>query len=212
MNWNMNLKSYMQAKLPLYVFVSVLFIMGVVFGALLVNALTVEQSKEMAQYMGQFFQMIAQEEDLVGKALFLETFKSHMKWLLLIGLLGISVIGLPIILIMDFVKGVLLGFTVGYFVGQLSWKGMLFALITIAPQNLIVIPALIICSVTAISLSMFLVKNRWSQRRQGHMSQQFKSYAMMVLSLILIVFGASLFEAYLTPMLMKWASPMLLAI
>lgn len=212
MYWNMNLRSYMQAKLPLYVFVSVLFIIGVVFGALLVNALSEEQSKEMAQYLGQFFQLIEQEDELAGKTLFLETFKSHLKWLLLIGLLGISVIGLPVILILDFIKGVLLGFTVGYFVGQLSWKGMLFALVTIAPQNLIIIPAIIICSVSGISLSMFLVRNRLSPRRSGHLSQQFKSYVMMVLTLVLIVCGASLFEAFLTPVLMKWVSPMLLTI
>lgn len=210
MNWNMNLKSYMQEKLQLYIFVSVLFVMGVVFGALMVNSLTADQSKEMSSYLGQFFKMFEQDAHVQGKVYFLESFVMHLKWLLFIGLLGISVIGLPVILILNFLKGVLLGFTVGYFVGQLSWKGMLFAMISIAPQNLMIVPALIICSVSGISLSMFLVKNRLAGRSRTHLSQQLMSYMMVVMSLIVIICAASLFEAFITPVLMKWVTPMFL--
>ena len=70
----------------------------------------------------------------------------HLKWIGLIWILGLSVIGLPGILILDFLKGVLIGFTVGYLVGQYSWKGLLFALVSIAPQNLFIIPVLMMCA------------------------------------------------------------------
>lgn len=208
---NSNLKTHMEEKLPLYIFVSVLFMTGIAFGALMVNALSTQQIADMSQFLSQFFQMVEHGGDGEGKMFFINAFVSHLKWVLLIGVLGISIIGLPIILILNFAKGVLLGFTVGYFVSQLSWKGMLFAMISIAPQNILVVPALIICSVAGISLSMFLIKNQLSNRQQGHVKKQFASYIKMIVSLIFILFIASLFEAFVTPVLMKWLMPSLIA-
>lgn len=210
MNWNTNLRAYMQEHLSLYIFVSILFVMGVIFGALMVNALSLEQRQDMTHYLSSFFHMIDQGNEMQGKSFFQQSFGMHLKWLLLIWVLGLSVIGLPLILILDFLKGVLIGFTVGYFVGQLSWKGMLFAMVSVAPQNLIIVPAIIICSVTGISFSIYLIKNRFLQRTGKPLSQYFMSYTLMTLSLIFILFGVSLFEAFVSPVLMEWVTPMLL--
>lgn len=207
---NSNLKTHMEEKLPLYIFVSVLFTTGIAFGALMVNALSHQQIAEMSHFLSQFFQWIEHGGDGNGRAFFVQAFMTHIKWVLLIAVLGISIIGLPIILILNFIKGILLGFTVGYFVSQLSWKGMLFAMISIAPQNILIVPTLIICSVSGISLSLFLVKNQLSGRQQGHVKKQFTNYLKMILVLIFILFVASLFEAFVTPVLMKWLTPSLI--
>jgi stage II sporulation protein M len=210
MNFNSSLRVYMKEHLPLYIFVSVLFVMGVIFGALLVNALTLEQKQEITSYLGSFFHTIDQGAGTDGKQSFSQAFSIHLKWILIIWVLGLSVIGLPLILILDFLKGVLVGFTVGYLVGQLSWKGMLFALVSVAPQNLIIIPTLIICSVAAISFSLYLIKNRFLQRK-GTISQPFMSYTFLTLTFVAVLSGVSLFEAFVSPVLMKWVTPILLA-
>jgi stage II sporulation protein M len=211
MNWNLNMKSYMKEHLTLYIFVSVLFIMGVIFGALLVNALSLEQRQDMTQYLGSFFHMIEQGSETSGSTYFQQAVAMHLKWILLIWVLGLSVIGLPLILVLDFLKGVMIGFTVGYLVGSLSWKGMLFALVSVAPQNLVIIPVIIIGSVSGISFSLYMIKNRFLQR-SGSLSQPFMSYSFTTLSLIFMLFGVSLFEAFVTPVLMKWVTPMLLTL
>lgn len=210
-SWNSNVRLYMKEYLPLFIFVSVLFIMGVIFGALLVNALSFEQRQDITRYLGSFFYTIDQGTDIDGKQSLQQAFSMHIKWMILIWILGLSVIGLPLILILDFLKGVLVGFTVGYLVGQLSWKGMMFALVSVAPQNLIIIPSIIVCSVAAISFSLFLIKNRVLQRK-GTVSQPFMSYTLTTLSLIGLLLGVSVFEAYVSPLLMKWVTPMLLTI
>ena len=64
-----------------------------------------------------------------------------------------------------FSKGVLIGFTVGYLVGQYSWKGLLFALVSIAPQNLLIIPVLMMCSVAAITFSLYIIRDRFIMNR-----------------------------------------------
>jgi stage II sporulation protein M len=85
-------------------------------------------------------------------------------------------------------------------------------MVSVAPQNLIIVPVIIICSVTGISFSIYLIKNRFLQRNGKPLSQHFMSYTIMTLSLVFILFGVSLFEAFVTPLLMKWVTPMLLAI
>ncbi|UJF31205.1 stage II sporulation protein M [Paenibacillus hexagrammi] len=208
MNRNLSMKQYLNENLPLFVFVCVLFIIGVVFGTVMVNALSLEQKQEMTRHLGSFFHEMTDGTEYNGKESFVQAFSSHMKWILLIWLFGLSVIGLPLILILDFLKGVLVGFTVGYLVGQMSWKGMLFALVSVAPQNLIVIPAILFCSVAAISFSIHVVKNRFMSRK-GTIYQPFMRYTSITLMMGICLLAASLWEGYLSQTVMKWVTPML---
>ncbi|PYI55024.1 stage II sporulation protein M [Paenibacillus flagellatus] len=208
MNGNYRMRQYMKEHLPLYLFVSVLFVMGVVFGALMVGALSPGQKQEMARHVNSFIQIVNQGESFGGKTTFWDSFSLHLKWVGLIWVLGLSVIGLPFIFLLDFLKGVLVGFSVGYLVGQLSWKGMLFAFVSIAPQNLIVIPALVMCSVAACAFSLYVIKNRFMQKR-GALYPTFMRYTSLSLCMAALLFAVALFEAYLSPVMIKWVAPML---
>ena len=206
--WNGTMRSHMKEQLPLFVFVSVLFVMGVIFGTLMVNALSLEQKQDLAGYLSSFFHTMDQGTGMYSGSFWRQSFAMHFKWLALIWILGLSVIGLPLILVLDFLKGVLIGFSVGYIVGQFSWHGVLFVLVSIAPQNLIIVPALILCSVTAVSFSIYLIKNRFLQRK-GSVKQPFWSFTLLTLALLGVLFGVSLFTAYISPTWMTWAIPKL---
>ncbi|MBP1155168.1 MULTISPECIES: stage II sporulation protein M [unclassified Paenibacillus] len=204
------LEQYMKEHLSLYIFVGVIFVSGVVFGAVMVNALSLEQNQEITRYLGSFFSSVNQgglEGEVAGSMK--ESFAMHIKWVLIIWILGLSVIGLPLILILDFLKGVLIGFTVGYMVGALSWKGLLFALVSVVPQNLVVIPLLIICSVSAMSFSIHLVKNRFISRKDP-LYEPFMRLSGTILASAVLLFGVALFEAHVSPVMMKWVTPMLI--
>jgi stage II sporulation protein M len=209
MNRNQALQLYMKEHLSLYIFVGVIFLTGVVFGVVMTSALSLEQKQEIMRYLGNFFSSIEQGELMDVKANFQQSFAMHMKWILIIWVLGMSVIGLPIILILDFLKGVLVGFSVSYLIGQFSWKGVLFALVSVAPQNLIVIPALLVCSVTAMAFSIYLVKHRLMGRK-GTFYEPFMRYAATILLTGCLLAGVALFEAYASPVMMKWVTPMLI--
>ncbi|MEW9699083.1 stage II sporulation protein M [Paenibacillus sp. SI8] len=208
MNRNLSMKHYMKDNLPLFIFVAVLFIIGVVFGAVMVNALSLEQKQEMTRHLGSFFNEINDGAEFDSKMSFTQSFGMHMKWILLIWLFGLSIVGLPLILVLDFLKGVLIGFTVGYLVGQMSWKGMLFALVSVAPQNLIVIPAILFCSVAAMGFSISIIKNRFMSRN-GAIYQPFMRYTSITLTMGVCLLGAALWEGYISQLMMKWVTPML---
>ncbi|TBL79822.1 stage II sporulation protein M [Paenibacillus thalictri] len=211
MNKNAKLALYMKEHVSLYIFVAVILVTGVIFGAVMVNALTLEQKQELTRYLGNFFLTVDQNALGDAQASLQQSFAMHIKWVLIIWILGLSVIGLPLILILDFLKGVLVGFTVGYLAQQLSWKGMMFALVAVVPQNIVVIPVIVISSVTAMAFSIYLVKNRFMQRK-GAISGQLVRYTATVLSLGAVLFGISLFETYVSPVMMKWVTPALVSL
>lgn len=202
------MQNYMKQHFSLYVFIFVILITGVVFGAVMVNALTLDQKQEIERHLGSFFSSVDQGLGSGDRDSFLAALLLHWKWVLLIWIFGLSVIGLPLILVLDFLKGVLIGFSVGYMIGQYSWKGMLFALTGIVPQNLIVLPVLVVCSVTAMSFSLEMIKHRFVQRG-GALHPPFMRYSVITLAMALLLIGASLYEAFLSPAVMQWVSPML---
>jgi len=207
------MQSFRQAfkdQTMLYVFVGVLFLVGVLFGALMVNALSLEQQQDMARYLNHFFVNVQDSGERAGASSYWSIAALHLKWIGLIWILGLSVIGLPGILILDFLKGVLIGFTVGYLVGQYSWKGLLFALVSIAPQNLFVIPVLMMCSVAAITFSLYIIRDRFIMNRGSSMTKPFASYAMLTFVMVLLTLGVASFETWVTPVMMRWVTPMLL--
>lgn len=208
---NQAMQAYMKDHLSLYVFIGVLFVTGVVFGAVIVNALTLEQNQELSRHLGNFLQSLDQTNQYDSKQSFQQSLILNMKWILLIWFLGLSVIGLPLIFIIDFLKGVLIGFTVGYLIGQFSWKGMLFALVSVVPQNLLIIPAIFICSVSAMSFGRYLIKYRFLQQ-QGSLAVPFRNYVTTTLFVGVVITGVSFYEAFLSPVLMKWVTPLLVSL
>lgn len=204
-------KLFHKDHLPFYLFVFVLFVTGIVFGAVMVGALTLEQRQELARHLSGFFVTVDQGGGFDTSGSFQQSLMLHLKWILLIWVLGLSVIGLPLVYALDFLKGVLVGFTVGYMIGQYSWKGMLFALVSVLPQNLIIIPAIVVTSVAATAFAVQLVKMRVIGR-QGQLVPIFARYSGTALLMALLVIAAALYEGYLSPELMKWVTPMLLAL
>ncbi|RAV00937.1 stage II sporulation protein M [Paenibacillus sp. YN15] len=205
------LRSYMKEHFPFFLFIFVLFATGIVFGAVLVGALTLEQREEMARHLSAFAATIDQGGGFDSTASFQQSVILHLKWLGLIWVLGLSVIGLPLVFALDFLKGVLVGFTVGYMVSVYSWDGVLFAFVSVLPQNLVIIPAFIIVSVGATLFAIHLVKARVVER-EGSLAGAFWRYTATALLMVVALAGAALYEGYLSPELMKQVAPRLLSV
>ncbi|MDF2937531.1 MAG: Stage sporulation protein [Paenibacillaceae bacterium] len=205
------LRSYMKEHFPFFLFIFVLFATGIVFGAVLVGALTLEQREEMARHLAAFAATVDQGGGFDSAASFQQSVMLHLKWLGLIWVLGLSVIGLPLVFALDFLKGVLVGFTVGYMVSVYSWDGLLFAFVSVLPQNLVIIPAFIIVSVAATLFAIHLVKARVVER-EGSLAGAFWRYTATALLMVLVLAAAALYEGYLSPELMRQVAPRLLSV
>ena len=190
----------------LYLFVGVLLIVGAIFGALLVHALTFEQQQELAARLGLYMKTAQEPSAVQPAAAFRDSLLFYGKWLLLIWLLGISVIGLPVVLLLDFLKGVLIGFAGGLLIQELAWKGVLFFLAAVAPQNALVVPALMIASVSAARFAYFVVRERLF-RRKGRLLPPFVAHSAAAALMLGMLVLAALYEAYVSPLLLEWVTP-----
>lgn len=189
----------------IYLFLILLFLIGVIFGAIIVNSMDFIQKQRLFFYVDQFFQRLL-EGPIVQKHEVVQTsFVYHFQYLALFFILGLSVIGLPLIWILIFIKGVVVGFSVGFFVNQLSWKGLMFAAASIAPQNLIAIPIYLLASGLAMIFSFTLLQKIFSRKLQKEpIGQYFVQYLLVFIMLMVIASAASFVEAFISNETMAW--------
>ncbi|MGG5253720.1 stage II sporulation protein M [Neobacillus sp. SM06] len=195
--------SYFREHSSIFLFVVVLFLMGVIFGAIVVNSMSITQKQDLFYYLSQFFGQVSDGNIQESTDLFIQSLLHNSKFIGLMWVLGISIIGLPIILILLFLKGMVVGFTVGFLVSQMSWKGFLLAGVSILPQNLIIIPIFIIMAVMSISFSIKMIKKQFMKKFAQPILPLFKQYIVALTAAVLLLSAAAAVEAYLSPGLMK---------
>jgi stage II sporulation protein M len=190
--------------LPLYMFVSILFLMGIIVGIFMVNQLSLGQKQDLSAYFHHYFQTITQAPTTDTKALFTTIFFANAKWILVIGFLGLSVIGLPFIFITNFLKGGLIGFTIKYLIDRMAWKGVVLTFLAVVPQAILFVPAMIMISVSAITYGLYVMKVR-------RLTPTCWTLLKMACWMIGVALLASCFEAFVTPRIIVGIAPWLLA-
>ncbi|MGO0060919.1 stage II sporulation protein M [Brevibacillus fluminis] len=198
-------QAYLNEHQTLYVFTIVLFAMGVVFGAVLVNSLGLSQKEELLRFLEYFFSNMNRGGLADPQLHFLQSFAFYLKTVGIMWILGLSIIGLPMILLLLFLKGIVVGFTVGFLVSQMQWQGVMYALAGVLPQNMLVVPALILIGVGGISFSLRLIKTRLLSKRDQIMPH-FLSYSVLVLVMFSVLTIAALFETFVSPALIRYAT------
>lgn len=198
-----NAASYFREHSSIFLFIIVLFFMGVIFGAIVVNSMSFSQKEDLFYYLSEFFGQISVEKVAENKDLFLQSFFHNSKFIGLIWILGISIIGLPVILILLFLKGMVVGFTVGFLVSQMGWKGFTLAIASVLPQNLIIIPVFIIMAALSVIFSIRMIKKQFMKTYSQPMVPLFKGYIFALIAAVIFISAASGIEAYLSPVLMK---------
>ncbi|MBW3113398.1 MULTISPECIES: stage II sporulation protein M [Bacillaceae] len=200
------LVQHVQAHSSIYLFIITLFLMGIIFGAIVVNSLSFAQKEDLYFYLSKFFSEMEDGSMTSSEELFRQSFLHNVKYLGLMWLLGISIIGLPLIFVLLFMKGVVVGFSVGFLVNQMSWSGFLLSFVSILPQNIIIIPAFIFIGAISANFSLTLIRKifmRHTSSMQFQMIPFLSRYVIFMVVAIGIVTVAASIEAYLSPNLME---------
>lgn len=180
----------------IYMFMTILFLTGVIFGAIIVNSMNFVQKQDLFFYLERFFGDIANEEQVNNNEILKSSFFYHMKYLFLLFILGLSVIGLPVVWILLFLKGLVVGFSVGFIVNQLGMDGLFLASFSIAPQNLLVIPIYIVAGTLSMLFSLTLLRKLFSRGISQPVLQPLGKYTVVFASLMVFSLAAAAFEAY----------------
>lgn len=180
----------------IYIFMVILFLTGIIFGAIIVNSMNFVQKQELFFYLERFFGQISNEQPIENQEILKASFFYHAKYLLLLFVLGLSIIGLPVVWILLFLKGLVVGFSVGFIVNQLGLKGLLLASLSIAPQNFLIIPTYIIAGSLSMVFSLSLMRKLFTRRYQQPIVQPFGQYISVFSFLLVFAFLAAALEAF----------------
>ncbi len=181
----------------IYVFMIILFLTGVIFGAIIVNSMEFNQKQDIFFYLERYIGQIIAEESIENQTILKDSFLLHLKSLLLLFTLGLTIIGLPLVWILIFMKGLAVGFSVGFIVNQFGIKGLILSALSIAPQNLLMIPIYIIAGSLSMLFSLTLIGILFNQKVSLPIMQSFRKYVFMFSLLLSISFLAALLEAFI---------------
>ncbi|GAK12850.1 stage II sporulation protein M [Geomicrobium sp. JCM 19039] len=195
----------------LYVFSAVLFFMGIIFGAIVVNSLSLSQKEDLFIYLQQFFGQVGDGQLTADGDLFWESFVHYIKYIGLMFVLGLSVIGSPLILLLLFLKGIAIGFTVGFLVNQMGIEGFVLSLVTVLPQNILLVPIIMISAVLSVAFSLRLIRQQFIKTiRPEPIFPHFVRICMFMVVAIVVIVGAAAIEAFVSPSLLSYVTEQLL--
>lgn len=195
---------YFRPRRWLFVVVGLVYGIGLLLGALGVGFLNSQQIDYLNQLINSFLAQL-QNLEVEDTAYTKEVLSTIWRDLSLIYFLSLSVIGLPGVAVIIFLRGFLLGFVLGFFIQAMALDGLVFASLATLPQNLITIPVYLAAGVTGVELSWFIL------RRLSHYPRPALRPYILRITVFMLFLGAvasvgGLIEVYITPLFMKWVA------
>ena len=195
------LKIKVKLDKKILLFLLILLIIGITVGSIFVTILNQSDKSLVNEHLNDFINSV--EGNKLDFSLALKNnLVSNILYVLIIWLLGISVIGLPIIIFMFFSKTFILGFSVGAIISTFKTKGILFSLIYTFPGQVISLLFLILLVMYSMSFSfkmIYLIFKKKTLDFKIVMNKYFKVLLVVLIAIILM----SLYDTYLMPRLVK---------
>ncbi|MDD2553040.1 MAG: stage II sporulation protein M [Desulfotomaculaceae bacterium] len=195
--------SSLRQSWPAYLVILLLFTLGIAAGALGVQRLQADQAQELSIYLDQFMMQAGVIEVDTVKAL-QDVLYSDLVVILAIYLLGLTVIGIPVILGIIFTRGFVLGYTVSFLASEKGIQGIALVCAAVLPQNLIFIPALLLAGVASLSFAVLLARR--FNNSKFIVWPSFVGYSGLTVVVLACTAAAGLVEVYFTPFLVKLAA------
>lgn len=197
------LYEHIHRNLFLYV-ISLLFLcIGIVLGIYTVKYMGEIEKNTLVSYFLEFTKGIDLTK-IDKKHIFLQAVKNNVPIIICIWFLGLSMLGIPIILIVDLIKGFTIGFTTSFVINGLGTKGVLVNILAIFPQNIIYIPCIVIASVTAMEFSLMLLKYNEFKILKSNSLIRLVPYSTIFLLLLGLMLIGFLLEGYISPNMLKF--------
>ncbi|MEG2028765.1 MAG: stage II sporulation protein M [Bacilli bacterium] len=201
------LKNRLKNNNKLIIFLVALVIFGVIAGTIFSLMINKSDKTLVANYLAEFIKTIDTNKinliDIIKNSLF-----DNITLTLIIWLLGISIIGIPIILFAFFSKTFIIGFIVGSMIINYKIKGCLLALIYLFPHQIIntFLYLLLVLYSLALSFKLIFVLIK---RKTIDFKPIMNKY-VIVLGVSLLGFTlTALYEALIMPKLIKSIIPLL---
>ena len=175
----------------------IFLIIGVLYPAILSS-----NNKELIKSsLNQFFLSISKDKLHYLSAL-ITSLSNNIIITLIIWLLGISIIGIPLIMLIFIFKSFILGFSISSIITVYKLRGVLFAIIYIIPLVINLMISYILCYY-AISFSI-MIFNYLFRKKEYNRKAIVKRYIKILIFSIIIFILSSLIEVFIIPSIFKY--------
>mgnify|MGYP000377005333 FL=1 len=185
------------------IFNTIIFLVGVVLGSLFINFITNDDKKLLIEQVSTFFSNVKKlTSDIFGFESFLSILFNNLLVLSIIFVLGISMIGIPIVIFILFFKGFMLGTTISTIILKYSIKGIIGIILYIFPVCILSICVYLFMCFYAIYASKKFLR-AFLKKDTLNFKQFLGKYLLSFIVSITLILLLSLLDAYLTPLLLK---------
>ena len=186
----------------LYRIIITLMIFGIISGILFIFFISKESKTKALVSIKNFFDLMNTSTGVnYGKSL-LNTLVNNIGYVLLIWLLGISIIGLPITIVLAFMKSFIVGFSISSIIACYKAKGILGAFLYVFPHQIIILFIYLLLSFYSISFSIKLFKSLFLKQTINFRVVMQKYIKILLISLIGIIV-VSLYEVFISTYFIK---------
>lgn len=179
-----------------------IFILGLIFGSIYITILGKSEKALIINSVGNYFNEIKGVSFDNGINIFKNSLISNLLYNISMWLLGLSAIGLPVIIIMVFFKSFVLSFSVSSIIAKYGFKGILGALLYIFPSPLITGIFSIILGTYSMIISVKLIRSAFTKQTINFKSFMGKYFFILLISILVSVLCA-LIDAFASPYILK---------
>ncbi|MGL5087486.1 MAG: stage II sporulation protein M [Clostridium sp.] len=201
MNIVNKLDSKFRENKMLYILVLVFFSIGIVLGTYTIKYMNVSDTNDLSNYFTTFIDSLG-DKPLDNKILLLDILRKNTIIIVLILVLSFTIIGSPIILLIDLFKGFTLGYTFSFLITTFSGKGIWVAFASVIPQNIFYVPFFIGISIIAVEISTNKLKCKFSNRTTKNSIFSNESLIKLGFLFSLFIIGV-IIETFVCPNLIK---------
>lgn len=145
---------------------------------------------------------ILKSENIPRIDILLSSILNYVPFVLILWFLGMTIVGIPVILGLNMLKGYALGFSFYFIINNFGVKGIWVGIGSILLQNIIFIPCIMILSVHAMEFSINILKNRL----HNGILVEVISYSLKFIVIFIIMFLGFFIEAYIAPNIFNYLS------
>ncbi len=199
------LKSIFKVNKRIMVFLFLFFIVSIVFGSILPLFLSESDKLLVSNYLSNFVSEIGAYN---GVSLLLNGMYSNLGLCFVIFVLGVSIVGVLFVLVLFFLKGFILGFSVSSIIINYGFKGVLFGFIYLFPHQIINMFLLSVLTCYSISFSIKFILYLF-KKYDFNIRAAFRKFFVVFSLCSIFITLCVLYESFLLPKILLFLFKML---
>lgn len=178
-----------------YIIMIIMLLIGITLGTFYVKNIGENGQQEILKYIEDFFTKIQSNSSINMNSLLKNSIQNNLISVILLWIAGLSVIGMPILYLIVVFKGFTLGYTISAVISCIGTAdGIKFILSAMLLQNIIIIPSILLLSVSGIKLYKSIIKDR----RRENIKLEILRYSIITIIVAIINIFASIIETYIS--------------